>query len=85
MRQPSNGKRLAAIRAQLIADGRKALELIAAGRNIAELLMVIGGSRARLYRAMNAAIGQDGILLQTPVHEDNGLIAALLERDELLR
>ena len=46
--------RRATQRAQLIADGRKALELIQA-RPIADVLLVVGGSRARLYRAMEAA------------------------------
>jgi hypothetical protein len=41
-------------RAQLIADGRKALELVRT-KPIADVLMVVGGSRARLYRAMYAA------------------------------
>jgi hypothetical protein len=41
-------------RAQLLADGRQALELIKT-LPIADVLMLIGGSRARLYRAMHAA------------------------------
>jgi len=44
--------------AQLVADGRKALELIQV-RPIADILLVIGGSRARLYRAMEAARQED--------------------------
>lgn len=46
--------RRAAQHAQLIADGRKALQLIKV-RPIADVLLVVGGSRARLYRAMAAA------------------------------
>lgn len=41
-------------RAQLLADGRKALELVRT-RPIADVLMIVGGSRARLYRAMALA------------------------------
>jgi hypothetical protein len=41
-------------RAQLAADGRKALELVET-RPIADVLLIVGGSRARLYRAMAAA------------------------------
>jgi hypothetical protein len=41
-------------RAQLLSDGRKALEL-AKVRPIADVLLIVGGSRARLYRAMAAA------------------------------
>lgn len=43
-------------RAQLVADGRKAIELIKT-RPIADVLLLVGGSRARLYRAMYAAGG----------------------------
>lgn len=42
-------------RAKLLADGVKALELIERGRSIVDILMVIPGSRARLYRAMALA------------------------------
>lgn len=42
-------------RAQLAADGRKAASLIAAGRTIDDVLLVVPGSRARLYRAIAAA------------------------------
>lgn len=49
-----NGSRSEARRAQLLADGRKALELVKT-RPIADVLLVVGGSRARLYRAMAAA------------------------------
>lgn len=45
----------AARRARLLADGRKALALLGAGRTIVDCLMVIDGSRARLYRALHAA------------------------------
>jgi len=41
-------------RAQLLIDGRKALELVKT-RPIADILLLVGGSRARLYRAMRAA------------------------------
>jgi hypothetical protein len=44
-------QRRQAQRAQLVADGRKALELVRT-RPIADVLLIIGGSRARLYRAM---------------------------------
>lgn len=39
----------------LIQDGRKALMSIDAGRSINDLLLMFPGSRARLYRAINAA------------------------------
>lgn len=39
----------------LIQDGRKALAAIDAGRPIKDLLLMFPGSRARLYRAINAA------------------------------
>jgi hypothetical protein len=42
-------------RTRLLADGRKALEMRRAGRSPADMLMVLGCSRARLYRAMDAA------------------------------
>jgi hypothetical protein len=42
-------------RDQLLADGLKALALIEAGRSIGEVLWTIPGSRARLYRAIEAA------------------------------
>ena len=51
------------LRAQLLQDGRKALALIEAGHKPRDALMVIGGSRARLYRAMELARQTDG---QTP-------------------
>jgi hypothetical protein len=44
-------------RAQLMMDGRKALELVKT-RPVADVLLVIGGSRARLYRAMAMASDQ---------------------------
>lgn len=62
--------RRAAQRAQLIQDGRKALELINAGRNIADCLLIIGGGRARLYRALTAA--------------SNGQYSGIKPRDPLL-
>ena len=51
------------LRARLLQDGRKALALIEAGHKPRDALMVIGGSRARLYRAMEIARQTDG---QTP-------------------
>lgn len=57
MREPSPGSksyRLRARRARLLADGRKALTMIEA-HPIADVLLIVGGSRARLYRAMAAA------------------------------
>ena len=45
-------------RAQLIADGRKALALVR-HHPIADVLMIVGGSRARLYRAMGLALDAD--------------------------
>ncbi len=45
----------AAQRARLLADGHKALALLNAGRSISDCMLVIDGSRARLYRAMMAA------------------------------
>lgn len=53
-----NGSRSAARRAQLVADGRQALTLIKT-MPIADVLMLVGGSRARLYRAMEAARAAD--------------------------
>jgi hypothetical protein len=50
----TTSRRRQAQRAALIADGRKALELIRT-LPIADILLVIGGSRSRLYRAMDAA------------------------------
>jgi hypothetical protein len=50
--------RRAAQRAQLLQDGRKAIELTKT-RPIADILLVIGGSRARLYRAMAVAMAHD--------------------------
>jgi hypothetical protein len=51
------------LRAKLLSDGRKALAMIEAGHKPRDALMVIGGSRARLYRAMELARQTDG---QTP-------------------
>jgi methionyl-tRNA formyltransferase len=41
--------------AELIRDGTRALELRKAGHSIETVLMAIGGSRPRLYRAMRRA------------------------------
>lgn len=60
MREPSPDTktyRLFAKRARLLADGRKALELVQV-MPIADVLLCVGGSRARLYRAM--AVAQSG-------------------------
>jgi hypothetical protein len=57
VREPIPGSksfRLNARRAQLLADGRKAIELVKT-KPIADVLLVVGGSRARLYRAMYLA------------------------------
>jgi len=48
-------------RTRLLQDGRHALALLKAGRSIPEVMLVIPGSRARLYRAMNTA--RDPLLL----------------------
>lgn len=45
--------------AKLLADGRKALAMRAAGRSPSDMLMVMGCSRARLYRAMHRALKED--------------------------
>lgn len=42
-------------RAKLLQDGRKALELQTKGIGPSDALMAIGGSRARLYRAIDYA------------------------------
>ena len=51
--------------AQLAADGAKAHALIDEGRSIVEIMRIIPGSRARLYRAMAIASQQsvDSLLL----------------------
>lgn len=41
---------------KLVTDGRHALDLIAQGFKPRDALELIGGSRARMYRAMNAAL-----------------------------
>jgi hypothetical protein len=46
-------------RAQLLADGRKALTMLDKGHDIDTVRMVVSGSRARLYRAMSAARSKD--------------------------
>ena len=46
-------------RDKLLADGRKALEMVKSGRSMLDVLMVIGGSRTRLYRAMELAELED--------------------------
>jgi hypothetical protein len=50
-------------RARLIADGRKALALRKQGMRPMDVLMVIGGSRPRMYKAMDAAEAKDPLLL----------------------
>jgi hypothetical protein len=42
-------------RSQLQADGTQALAMIARGSDIKDVLAIVGGSRARLYRAMAMA------------------------------
>lgn len=46
-------------RDKLLADGRKALEMVKSGRSMLDVLMVIGGSRTRLYRATELAALED--------------------------
>lgn len=40
---------------RLLADGRKAVNLLNDGRTIPEIRLLIAGSRARLYRAIKLA------------------------------
>lgn len=42
--------------AQILADGQRALKLISQGLKPRDALVLIGGSRARMYRAMNIAL-----------------------------
>lgn len=58
-------------RTLLLVDGHKALALIQDGKTINDLLMVIPGSRARLYRAMAAASAQVRHLAVDPLTEYN--------------
>jgi hypothetical protein len=60
---PRKPRRIDRRRALLIADGRKALALRRRGLAPPDVLLVIGGSRARLYKAMDAAEQQDKDLL----------------------
>lgn len=55
LRPPRKLRRTDIRRAQLIADGRKALALRKQGMRPTDVLMVIGGSRPRMYKAMDAA------------------------------
>jgi hypothetical protein len=48
-------------RAQLLKDGRKAIALLKAGRSVPDCLALLGGSRAKLYRAIRAAMAQQPI------------------------
>jgi hypothetical protein len=48
-------------RAQLIADGRKAIAMVKHGASINDVLASIQGSRARLYRAIRIAMQQQPI------------------------
>jgi hypothetical protein len=48
-------------RTRLLRDGRKALAMLDQGKSIPDVRMVIGGSRARLYRAIAAARAHAGI------------------------
>jgi hypothetical protein len=48
-------------RAQLLADGRKLVAAIQQGASPGALELTFNGSRARMYRALNAAIAADGI------------------------
>lgn len=44
---------------QLLADGHKALAAINAGQKAADIALTFPGSRARMYRAINAAMQDD--------------------------
>lgn len=51
-------------RDRLLADGRKALASLEAGKTMPDLIMAAPFSRARLYRAMAQARLVDGVPLQ---------------------
>jgi hypothetical protein len=46
-------------RAQLLQDGRNALAAISAGKRVQDVVMTFNGSRARMYRAIKAALAAD--------------------------
>lgn len=69
-------------RAQLLADGHKALGLIQAGRMINDVLMVIPGSRARLYRALGEAMRDNAAPTELELEEQ--CEAEAIERDAML-
>ena len=49
---------------RLLADGRKAIQMLNEGLSLPDVRMVIPGSRARLYRALKMArINKPGIVL----------------------
>jgi hypothetical protein len=48
-------ERLEFIRARLAADGARAVAMIRQGVKLADVLAAIGGSRARMYRAIAIA------------------------------
>ena len=48
---------------RLIADGRKARQLLASGMKPRDVLLVVGGSRARLYRALAIAESETNITI----------------------
>lgn len=47
-------------RLELLRDGKKALMLQDTGRSVDDIVMIIGGSRARICRAMQAVRSQRG-------------------------
>lgn len=69
---------------KLLRDGRRALKLAAGGMSGADILLMVGSSRARLYRAMNAAalaaqdIANDSAAAAAPHSHRNG------RKDDLL-
>jgi len=58
--------RRTAQRAKLHQDGRKAIAMIDSGLKPSDALMIVGGSRARLYRAM-ALIDEDYVAPPDPL------------------
>lgn len=68
-------------RAKLAADGATALELLAQGLKPRHILLVIGGSRLRYYRALKAARVQ---AVAPPLSSSNPVPAAAESLDPLL-
>jgi len=50
---------------RLIADGRKARQLLDSGMKPRDVLLIVGGSRARLYRALAIAQSETNITVST--------------------